>query len=159
MSIDPVLERAVLAEMAFRSRRARHPTLARAAAEGIHRGNHDLLDHLRRVARAVPPRFRRVAWLHHAWDVAAGQQDLASVGLTPSERAAIELLAEADLPAPGCKELQRLYAIAREPGGTGHIARVVAGASLWERLAHTPAAGEDQTRLRLLTDPRFAICR
>jgi hypothetical protein len=159
MSIDPVLERAVLAEMAFRSRRARHPTLARGAAEGIHRGNHDLLDHLRRVAHAVPPRFRRVAWLHHAWDVAAGPQDLASVGLTPSERAAIELLAEVDLPTPGCKELQHLYAIAREPGGTGHIARVVAGASLWERMAHAPAAGEDQTRLRLLTDPRFAICR
>jgi hypothetical protein len=159
MSIDPVLERAVLAEMAFRGRRARQPTLARAVAEGIHRGNHDLLDHLLSVARAVPPRFRRVAWLHHARDVAAGPRDLASVGLTASERAAIELLSELDLPTPGRKELQRLYAIAREPGGTGHIARVVAGASLWERLAHAPAAGEDQARLRLLTDPRFATCR
>jgi hypothetical protein len=159
MSIDPVLERAVIAEMAFSSRRARQPTLARAVAEGIHRGNHDLLDHLRSVARAVPPRFRRVAWLHHAWDVPAEPRDLASVGLTRSERAAIELLAEVDVPAPGRNELQRLYAIAREPGGTGHIARVVAGASLWERLAHAPPAGEDQSRLRLLTDPRFTICR
>jgi hypothetical protein len=159
MSIDPVLERAVLAEMTLRSRRARHAALARAVAEAIHGGNHDLLEHLRRVARAVPPRFRRVAWLHHAWDVATGPRDLASVGLTSSERGAIELLAQVDVPAPGRNELHRLYAIAREPGATGHIARVVARASLWERLAHAPAAGEDQTRLRLLTDPRFATCR
>jgi hypothetical protein len=159
MSIDPVLERAVLAEMTFRSRRARHPTLARAMAEGIHGGNHDLLEHLRHVARAVPPRFRRVAWLHHAWDAATVPRDLGSVGLTSSEHGAIELLAEVDVPAPGSGELERLYAIAQEPGGPGHIARVVAGASLWERLAHAPVAGEDETRLRLLTDPRFAICR
>jgi hypothetical protein len=159
MSIDPILERAVLAEMTFRSRRARHPTLARAMAEGIHSGNHDLLEHLRHVARAVPPRFRRVAWLHHARDAAALPQDLASVGLTSSERGAIELLAKVDVPAAGSSELKRLYAIAQEPGGPGHIARVVAGASLWERLAHAPIAAEDETRLRLLTDPRFAICR
>jgi hypothetical protein len=79
--------------------------------------------------------------------------------LTPAERGAIELLATVDLPAPASSELQRLYAIARAPGSTGQIARVVARASLWERLAHSPAASEDQTRLRLLTDPRFAICR
>jgi hypothetical protein len=159
MSIDPVLERAVLAEMAFSSRRARHPTLARAVAERIHDGNNDLLEHLWRVARAVPPRFRRVARLHHADDAAARPRDLASVGLTPAEREAIELLAQFDVPAPGRSELQRLYAIARVPGATGHIARVVARASLWERLVRAPAGGEDQTRLRLLTDPRFAKCR
>jgi len=159
MSIDPVLERAVLAELTLRSRRARRPTLAGAVAAEIHHGNHDLLEHLRGVARAVPPRFRRVAWLHHAWDGAASPRDLASVGLTASERGAIELLVDVDTPSPGRDELQRLYAIAREPGGTGHIARVVAGASLWEHLTHAPSADEDQARLRLLTDPRFAICR
>jgi hypothetical protein len=159
MSIDPVLERAVLAELTLRSRRARRPTLARAVAEGIHRGNHDLLEHLRSVAHAVPPRFRRVAWLHHASDGAAGPRELASVGLTASERGAIELLVDVDAPPPGSDELQRLYAIAREPGGPGHIARVVAGASLWEHLTHAPAVDEAQVRLRLLTDPRFAICR
>jgi hypothetical protein len=159
MTIDPVLERAVLAEMTFRSRRARHPTLARALAERIHGGNHELLEHLRHVARAVPPRFRRVAWLHHACDSAEGARGLESAGLTPPEREAIELLAHVDVAAPGRREMERLYAIARVPGGTGYIARVVARASLWERLADAPAASEDQTRLRLLTDPRFARCR
>jgi hypothetical protein len=159
MSIDPVLERAVLAEMTFRSRRARQPTLARVLAERIHAGNHDLLEHLGRVAPAVPPRFRRVAWLHHACHEAQGGRRLASAGLTRSEHEAIELLAQVDVPAPGRAELQRLYAIARAPGRPGHIARVVARASLWERLAHVPVIREDQATLRLLTDPRFAARR
>jgi hypothetical protein len=159
MSIDPKLERAVLAEMTFRSRRARDPTLPRPLAERIHAGNDELVEHLQRVARVVPPRFRAVAWLHHACDGAEGRRGLASVSLTPAERGAIELLADIDAPVPGRKELQRLYAIARAPGGSGHIARVVARATLWERLAQCVAPNEDQTRLRLLTDPRFAICR
>jgi hypothetical protein len=159
MSIDPVLERAVLAEMTLRTRRARHPTLPRPLAERIHGENGELVEHLHRVARVVPPRFRAVAWLHHAWDGAEGRQGLASVALTPAERGAIKLLAHLDVPIPGRRELQRLYAIARVPGGAGHIARVVARASLWERLAQSSTASEDQTRLRLLTDPRFAICR
>jgi hypothetical protein len=159
VSIDPVLERAVLAEMTLRTRRARHPTLPRPLAERIHGGNHELVEHLHRVARAVPPRFRAVAWLHHAWNGAEGRRGLAGVALTPAERGAIELLADLDVPVPGRAELQRLYGIARAPGGAGYIARVVARASLWERLADCAAANEDQTRLCLLTDPRFAICR
>jgi hypothetical protein len=145
--------------MTLRTRRARHPTLPRPLAERIHAGNDELVEHLYRVARVVPPRFRAVAWLHHAWDGAEGRRRLGSASLTPSERGAIELLAHLDAPIPGRKELQRVYAIARAPGGAGHIARVVGGASLWERLAQFSPAGEEQARLRLLTDPRFAICR
>jgi hypothetical protein len=66
MSIDPGLERYVLAESALRARRAREHERScrrpRALAERLHHGRHDLLAHLRRVAYAVPERFRSVAW-------------------------------------------------------------------------------------------------
>jgi hypothetical protein len=130
VSIDPVFERAVLAELTLSGRRAQRPTLPRALAERIHHGDDEALEHLYLVARAVSHRFRSVAWLHHA----SGQvstRDLANVGLAPAEQRAVELLAEVDdVPTPAVNELGLPYAIALEPGGTGQIARIVACASL-----------------------------
>ena len=53
VSIDPSFERSVLAEFRLRERRAGHHDGlhgARLLAQNLHRGSHDLLAHLRRVA-------------------------------------------------------------------------------------------------------------
>jgi len=58
MSIDPVLERAVLAEMTFRRPARPAPdACARHGQEVIMAETMNSLEHLRHVARAVPPRF------------------------------------------------------------------------------------------------------
>ena len=85
MSIDPRFERYVLAELALRERRARRGDGLHGAcvpAHRLHRGRDDLLAHLRRVVQAVPSRFRRVAWLHHAHEAEVTRQALSTVGLT-----------------------------------------------------------------------------
>src|ERR1700692_4046305 len=104
MGPDSRLERAVLAEMSLRERRARRrQTLgpAHAFAHRLHRGDHDLLAHLRAVARRVPERLRPVAWLHHAQEALREAGGLSEAGLTKDEMRAIELLAGIDPPDPG----------------------------------------------------------
>ena len=69
MSIDPRFERSVVAEFALserRSRRSEESHGPRALAQRLHRGRSGLPAHLRRIAHAVPRRFRAVAWLHQA---------------------------------------------------------------------------------------------
>jgi len=88
VGVDPRFERAVLAELALSERRARRhdPSRgARALARRLHRGRHDLLAHLRRVAFAVPSAFRPVAWLHHAREAHATSRALTAAGLTSSQ--------------------------------------------------------------------------
>ena len=160
MSIDPRLERSILAELALRERQARRqpePQQApRALAERLHRGRDDLLAHLRRVAHAVPNGFRSVAWLHHAREAAVTPRALTAAGLTHAEVRAIELLAYADPCVPKNLELARVRAIAEAPNSAGYLARVVAHAALKDRLDGARPTGESLTALRLVTDPRLA---
>jgi hypothetical protein len=160
VSIDPRLERSILAELALRERQARRQSESQQApqalAERLHRGRDDLLAHLRRVAQAVPNGFRSVAWLHHAREAAVTPRALTAAGLTHAEVRAIELLVYADLCVPKNLELARVRAIAESPGSAGYLARVVAHAALRDRLDGAPPTGESLTALRLLTNPRLA---
>jgi hypothetical protein len=88
LSVDPRFERSVLAELAARERQARRSDRshrARVLSERLHWGRRDLLGHLRRVAFAVPRRFRAVAWLHHADEADVTPRALTSAGLTRDE--------------------------------------------------------------------------
>ena len=64
---------------------------ARALAETLHRGQRDaggapLIDHVRRVAAAVPPEARVVAWLHELLEhTAISEAALLMEGLTTAE--------------------------------------------------------------------------
>jgi hypothetical protein len=158
VSIDPRLERSILAELALRERRARRHAAShqrsRALAERLHRGRDELLAHLQRVAYAVPNGSRSVAWLHHAHEAAVTRPALAAAGLTDTEIRAVDLLAYAVPPALENVRLSRVRAIARAPGFAGHLARVVARASLRDRLSAARSTGEGLTALHLLGDPR-----
>jgi hypothetical protein len=157
VSIDPRLERSILAELALRERRARRQAAsherARALAERLHRGRHQLLAHLHRVASAVPNRFRSVAWLHHAHEAAVTQHELTAAGLTDAELRAIELVAHADRGAPENLRLNRVRAIAEARGPASSLARVVAHAAIKDWLSGARPTCEALTALRLLGDP------
>jgi hypothetical protein len=158
LSVDPRFERSVLAELAARERQARrrdrsHP--ARVLAERLHRGRRDLLGHLRRVAFAVPRRFRAVAWLHHVGEADVTPRALTSAGLTRDELAAIELFAPT---APSPSEhhlLDQVRTLSKAPGSAGHLARVVARAAIEDRLDGARAEGDTLAALTLLPDPRL----
>jgi hypothetical protein len=158
VSIDPRLERSILAELALRERRVRRQAASlerpRALAERLHRGCDELLAHLQRVASAAPNGCRSVAWLHHAHEAAVTRRALAAAGLTDTEVRAVDLLAHADPAAPPHVRLSRIRAIAGAPGCAGHLARVVAHAALNDRLGGTRPTGEALTAQRLLGDPR-----
>jgi hypothetical protein len=159
MSVDPRFERFVLAELALRERRARrrHGSHgARVLARRVHRGRDELLAHLRRVVQAVPTRFRRVAWLHHAHEADVASPALRAVGLTESEISALELLAAAGRASVALPLLDRIRTLSKAPGSAGYLARVVARAAIEDRLHGAPPVGETLTALCLLPDPRLA---
>jgi hypothetical protein len=157
VSIDPDFERAVLAEFRLRERRARRRDEmhgARLLAQRLHHCRGDLLAHLRRVAHAVPTRFRAVAWLHHAHEADVTPRALAAAGLTKDEVAAAELL---DAPlAPRRSVLHRARSLSNAPGRPGQLARVVARAAIEDRLDGARPSGETLSALRLLPDPGLA---
>jgi (p)ppGpp synthase/HD superfamily hydrolase len=70
---------------------------ARAIAEQAHRNQMEpsgrpYIAHVRRVASAVPPFARSVAWLHDTLEwTAIGERDLVTAGLAPEEIAALRL--------------------------------------------------------------------
>lgn len=159
MSIDPSLERSVLAEFALRElreRRRRGSDRARWLAERLHRGRHDLLAHPRGVAYAVLRGFRAVAWLHHASEASVTPRELAAAGLTKEELTAVELLASPDPPPARGSVLERALALGSAPSAAGYLARVVARAAIEARLDGARPDGETLTALRLLPDPDSA---
>jgi hypothetical protein len=115
---------------------------ARALAERAHRGQIEpsglpLIDHVRRVASAVPPFARRVAWLHDVLEwTPLGEDALRSAGLGPDELAAVRLLTRAAGDAGDDGFLDHVRAIALAPGRPGRIARAVKRADLDDRLRH-----------------------
>lgn len=158
MSVDPRLERLVLAELAPRERRAARRDGshgARVLAQRLHRGRYDLLAHLRRVVQVVPTRFRRVAWLHHAHEAGVTPRALSTVGLTKDEMSALELFAAAGSPSRALPLLDRMRTLAKAPGSAGYLARVVARAEIEDRLDGARPVGETLTALCLLPDPRL----
>jgi hypothetical protein len=159
VSVDSRFERAVLAEFALaerRTRRQERSESARALVERLHRGRHDLLAHLRRVAYAVPMRFWAVAWLHHAGEARAARRTLIAVGLSPDEVGAVELLEQADPPPREHALLSRIRALSNAPGMADYLARVVARAAIEDRLEGARPIGDILAALRLLPDPRLA---
>jgi hypothetical protein len=159
VSVDPRFERFVLAELALRERRPRRrhgAHGARVLAQRLHRGRDDLFAHLRRVARAVPSRFGRVAWLHHAHEAQVTAEALRTVALTKEEMSALDLLAAAGSAARGLPLLDRVRTLSKAPGSAGYLARVVARAAIEDRLDGARPVGETLTALCLLPDPWLA---
>jgi len=112
--------------------------LARTIAESEHESQRDrfgelVIDHLARVAEAVPPEARATAWLHDVLEHSdVDPAELCAEGLSDVELAALELLTRT--PA----ELYELYVlrIAHAPGAEGRLARAVKLADLEDHLAH-----------------------
>jgi hypothetical protein len=159
VAVDPRLERAVLAELSLSERRERRRDLscgARALAHRLHRGRHDLLAHLRRVADSVPRACRRVAWLHHAREVHVTSHALTAAGLTREEVAAVDLLSGAGQLSAQGSVLRSVRALSQAPGRAGYLARVVARAAIEDLLGGARPNGETLAALALLPDPRLA---
>jgi hypothetical protein len=159
VSVDPRFERLVLAELGLSERRARRRDGthgARDLAHRLHWDREDLLAHLRRVVQAVPRRFRRVAWLHHAHETHVTSQALSTVGLTHEEISALELLAAAGSSFRTDRLLGRTRTQSKAPGSAGYLARVVAREAIEDRLDGARPVGETLTALCLLPDPRMA---
>jgi hypothetical protein len=159
VTLDPRFERFVLAEFALRERRARRRDGshgARVLAQRLHRGRAEMLAHLRRVVQAVPSRFRRVAWLHHAHEANVTRQALSTAGLTKEEMSALELLAAAGWASRALPLLDRVRTLSKAPGSDGYLARLVARAAIEDRLDGARPVGETLTALYLLPDPRLA---
>jgi hypothetical protein len=121
----------------------------------LHRGRHDLLAHLLRVALAVPSAFRPVAWLHHARETHATSRALTAAGLTAEEVAAVDLLACAGHRSPNGSVLHRARVLSEAPGVAGHVARFVAHAAIEDLLDGAHPDGDAQAALALLPDPRL----
>lgn len=148
----------MLAALALRERRARRRDGshgARVLARRLPRGGDDLLAPLRRVAQAVPRRFRRVAWLHDAHEADVTPRARSTVGLTTEEMSALELLAAAGCAARTDRLLDQMGALSKAPGSAGYLARVLARAAIEDRLDEARPAGETLTAL-CLPDPRLA---
>jgi hypothetical protein len=162
MSIDPPLERRVLAELAFRERREqrhrRHEDRsqrARDLAEILHRGSEDLVAHLTRVAWSLPERCRSVAWLHHAGETDVTARGLAAAGLTSDEVAAIELLAPMNTAQTESSVLRCARALSGAPGMAGVLARGVARAAIQDRLDRGRPDAKLLAALALLPDTQL----
>ncbi len=121
---------------------------ARRLAERVHGDAPDrygaaLLDHVRRVAAAVPREARTVAWLHEVLEYAAASaQDLRAAGASEDEIAAVQLLTrdtDADADADEAAYDAHIALIAETPGPAGRLARIVKRADLHDRLRHQDA--------------------
>jgi len=114
---------------------------ARRFAERVHAGEPDrygapLLDHVRRVAAAVPPDARTVAWLHEVLEcTTVPASELAGIGVTADELRAVELLTHAPS-ADTTAYLMHIALIAAAPGRAGELARTVKVADLRDRVEH-----------------------
>ena len=114
--------------------------VASAIARRAHLGQTDrfggrVIDHLGRVAVAVPPNARSVAWLHDILErTSTNIEALRRDGLTPLEAAALELLTRRDGEAYEAYALRVTFA----SGDEGRLARVVKRADLDDHIAMAP---------------------
>ena len=114
---------------------------ARMIAEAAHRGQTEpsgrpYIDHVRRVAAAVPPEAVSVAWLHDALERSeVSEESLVAAGLSPHERAALRLLTHRDVEErDDATFLSHVRIIAATPGRAGRIARAVKRADMEDRM-------------------------
>jgi hypothetical protein len=111
--------------------------VARAIAEDSHAGQRDrigepLIDHVSRVAAAVPLAAQTTAWLHDLLErTGVDLVELAARGLTTLERTALDLLTR------GADESFEVYVlrIAHAGGAAGDLARTVKVADLLDHIA------------------------
>jgi hypothetical protein len=113
-------------------------TIARGIAHYSHVGGRDrfdepVIEHVERVAAAVPPDARAVAFLHDVLERSGTTiAELHAAGLTPLEQAALELLTRASGESYEAHTLR----VAHAPGAAGALARVVKLADLDDHLGH-----------------------
>ena len=121
-----------------------HEDVARRIASRVHAGQGDrfgdpVVEHVARVAAAVPLDARATAWLHDVPERSAvTAEELRAEGLTVPELDALELLTRD--PAE-CYELYALR-IANAGGEAGRLARLVKLADLDDHLARGDAPPE-----------------
>jgi hypothetical protein len=114
------------------------PATAHRLARRSHVGQHSrfgepIIEHVRRVAAAVPSEARVTAWLHDLLELCPGKRrELRRRGLTSAELAALELLTH----APEEPYEDYVGRIADAPGRAGYLARIVKLADLDDHLAH-----------------------
>jgi hypothetical protein len=121
---------------------------AQALAKRLHRGQRDpggglLLDHIRRVALAVPGHARTVAWLHEAFEYTAiSEEALLHDGLSLDQLRALRLLARGGDSRSGAVYLAHIALIAAAAGPGAALAQAVKRADLEDRALH-PAIRAD----------------
>jgi hypothetical protein len=113
------------------------PEIAHRIASQNHGGQRDrfgdrVIDHLERVAAAVPPDARAAALLHDLLELCPTVR-LRGSGLTCTELEALELLTH----VPGDPYELYIRRIAAAPGPAGRLARIVKLADLEDHLVHT----------------------
>ena len=112
---------------------------AQLLAEALHQGQLDaagtpLIDHIRRVAAAVPRDARVVAWLHEAFEhTPISEEELLAKGLSRDELRALKLLTRDTNSQSNARYLAHLEMIARASGAGANIARSVKRADLADR--------------------------
>jgi hypothetical protein len=114
------------------------PGIAQGIASRQHHGQRNrfgdpVIDHVRRVAAAVPPDARATALLHDLYELCPdADRQLRGKDLTRTEREALELLTHA------ADETYEVYVcrIVNAPGPAGRLARVVKLADVEDHLAH-----------------------
>jgi hypothetical protein len=118
------------------------PALASAIAMRAHLDQTDrfggrVIDHVGRVARALPPGARSVAWLHDVLErTSTDVEALRSEGLTPLEEAALDLLTRREGEDYDAYALRVAFA----PGEAGRLARAVKLADLDDHIASSSPA-------------------
>jgi hypothetical protein len=104
------------------------PDRARALAESFHRGQRDssgapLIEHVRRVAAAVPGDARVVAWLHETLEhTSIPEEALLAEGLTTDELRALRLLTRNQDSRSNAYYLAHVELLARAKGPGARIA-------------------------------------
>jgi hypothetical protein len=124
------------------------PQLAQAIAERLHAADREedgtpLLEHVRRVAAAVPQEAVAVAWLHEALEwTAVTERELLLAGLESDELRALRLLTRTTESRFDAHYLEHLELIVRAAGASGELARAVKRTDLEDRVLH-PYARHD----------------
>ena len=118
---------------------------AHALAERLHDGQRDaagapLIGHVRRVAAAVSPEARVVAWLHEVLEhTPISEEGLLTEGVSTDELRALKLLTRDQESRSNTSYLTHVQVIADARGAGTTIAREVKRADLADRALHPPA--------------------